>query len=181
MKGWTLFWLIISSILSICAIAFCCACLPRVVSDINPHYDYLGIVIGILALFITFLVAWQIWATIHSDKRIEELKAYIDVEIQKERHTREYGVVFQAAIEAKDDGRYKDALQAFCAIVNATDIDAFIPASATQIHAIISNHAQKLGDKDSLKEDLTNAAAKFDQMGTLCKSAAKAIRDYLRD
>lgn len=140
-----------------------------------------GLFVSVLGILVTLLVTWQIWATIHSDRRIEDLRAYIDIEIQKERHTREYGVVFQAAIEAKEDGRYKDALQAFCAIVNATNIDAFIPASAHQIQAIISKHSEKLGEKDSLKDDLTNAAIKFDQMGSLCKSAAKAIREYLKD
>ncbi len=78
MRSQTDFLPIISSILSIGAIIFCSACLPRVISNINPGYDYLGIIIGILALFITFLVAWQIWQVIDTKNTISDFKKEID-------------------------------------------------------------------------------------------------------
>lgn len=36
-------------------------------------FDYLGLIIGILALMITFVVAWQIWATIDSKNEIKSI------------------------------------------------------------------------------------------------------------
>lgn len=37
-------------------------------------FDYLGLIIGILALMITFIVAWQIWQTIASREEIKDAK-----------------------------------------------------------------------------------------------------------
>lgn len=37
-------------------------------------FDYLGLIIGILALMITFVVAWQIWQTIASREEIKDAK-----------------------------------------------------------------------------------------------------------
>lgn len=37
-------------------------------------FDYLGLIVGILALMITFVVAWQIWQTIASREEIKDAK-----------------------------------------------------------------------------------------------------------
>lgn len=70
--------LIISLLLSIGSIIISAACLPRAASEETPHYDYLGLVIGVLALFVTFLVAWQIYMTIVSREQVKELNAGVD-------------------------------------------------------------------------------------------------------
>lgn len=38
-------------------------------------FDYLGLIIGILALMVTFVVAWQIWQTIASREEIKDARA----------------------------------------------------------------------------------------------------------
>ena len=73
-RGWTMFWVILSSLLSIAAIIFCIAALYRKIEDDNPGYDYLGVIIGVLALFITFLVAWQIYNTIDANRKISSIR-----------------------------------------------------------------------------------------------------------
>lgn len=73
-KGWTLFWLITSSLLSVGSIFFCAACLPRIIYEERPGFDYMGVIVGILALFITFIVAWQISQTMASREEIKAAK-----------------------------------------------------------------------------------------------------------
>lgn len=40
-------------------------------------FDYLGVIVGILALLVTFLVAWQIWQTINAQRKIKEIEAKV--------------------------------------------------------------------------------------------------------
>lgn len=52
---------------------------PRVLCSADDKtvvlgFDYIGVIVAILALLVTFLVAWQIWQTINSDRRIKELE-----------------------------------------------------------------------------------------------------------
>lgn len=90
-RGWTMFWVIVSVLLSIAAIIFCIAALYRNIKDDNLGYDYLGVIVGILALFITFVVAWQIWATIATKEDIKKVTEAADkldtleVELNKQR------------------------------------------------------------------------------------------------
>lgn len=90
-RGWTMFWVIVSVLLSIAAIIFCIAALYRNIKDDNLGYDYLGVIVGILALFITFVVAWQIWATIATKEDIKKVTKVADkldtleVELNKQR------------------------------------------------------------------------------------------------
>lgn len=131
-RGWTMFWVIVSSLLSIGAIAFCCACLPRIVSDINPHYDYLGIVIGVLALFITFLVAWNIWATITTKEDVKEMKQtadklnIIEEQVKSLRNAPDAYLFYILAIGKFEKQEYYDAFEYF-AIATRTFIDNNIP------------------------------------------------------
>ena len=57
----------------------------------DNSFDYLGLIIGILALMITFVVAWQIWTTIATKEEInrateaaDKLKE-VEKELQKQR------------------------------------------------------------------------------------------------
>ena len=40
-------------------------------------FDYLGVIVGILTLLVTFLVAWQIWQTIGAGRKIKEIEAKV--------------------------------------------------------------------------------------------------------
>lgn len=60
---------VVSFILSIAAL---CRTYPRYISyeKYNLGFDYMGVIVGVLALLVGFLVAWQIYKTIDVDKTI---------------------------------------------------------------------------------------------------------------
>nr|DAU79289.1 MAG TPA: hypothetical protein [Caudoviricetes sp.] len=60
---------VVSFILSIAAL---CRTYPRYISyeECNLGFDYMGVIVGALALLVGFLVAWQIYKTIDVDKKI---------------------------------------------------------------------------------------------------------------
>lgn len=60
---------VVSFILSIAAL---CRTYPRYISyeECNLGFDYMGVIVGALALLVGFLVAWQIYNTIDVDKKI---------------------------------------------------------------------------------------------------------------
>lgn len=167
-----------------------CFYAPRVIKGNSLGFDYIGVIVGILAILVTFLVAWQIWATLKSDEKImrfetdlkdkeAQLKQYIDNEITKERQTRECGILFQAALKTIEEKRYLDALMSMCMIVSITDIESFIQGAAHHIHVIIRDHQKELGDKEKLREELQKALNKFKQIGVTCNTVVKTIEQYL--
>lgn len=76
-KGWTMFWVIISSVLSVAAIICCIVSFPREESALNKNFDYIGLIVGILALLVTFLVSWQIYSTIKAKDELKETQKEI--------------------------------------------------------------------------------------------------------
>lgn len=51
-----------------------CFYAPRVIKGNSLGFDYMGVIVAILALLVTFLVAWQIWQTIAAREEIREMK-----------------------------------------------------------------------------------------------------------
>lgn len=49
----------------------CCIC-PRITSEENPGFDYMGVIVGIFSFLVTLLIGWQIWATIKIDDKIDQ-------------------------------------------------------------------------------------------------------------
>ena len=62
----------------------CCIC-PRITSEENPGFDYMGVIVGIFSFLVTLLIGWQIWATIKIDDKIEKA-------IQAERDKLKYEI-----------------------------------------------------------------------------------------
>lgn len=62
-----------STTISICAMIGCITA-AAVGSPRESGFDYLGLIIGILALMVTFVVAWQIWQTIDARNVIKEFR-----------------------------------------------------------------------------------------------------------
>lgn len=54
------------------SIVVLCRIYPRYISyeKCNLGFDYMGVIVGVLALLVGFLVAWQIYKTIDVDKKI---------------------------------------------------------------------------------------------------------------
>lgn len=184
---WSMIFSLAAIITSIVAMAHKC---PRIYGQEHLGFDYLGVIVGILAILVTFLVAWQIWATLKSDEKIKnfenelkrqdaQMKLYVDNEVKKERQTREFGILFQAALKTIEEKRYLDAVKAMCMIVNITDMESFIQGAAHHIHVIIRDHQDKLGDKEELRDDLEAASEKFKKIGITCKMVVETINNYL--
>ncbi len=73
---WSIIFSLAAIIMSIVALAHTH---PRSLYSDNSKtvvlgFDYIGVIVAILALLVTFLVAWQIWQTIASKEDIREMK-----------------------------------------------------------------------------------------------------------
>ena len=51
-----------------------CFYAPRVIKGNSLGFDYMGVIVAILALLVTLLVAWQIYSTIRSTRQIEKVE-----------------------------------------------------------------------------------------------------------
>lgn len=51
-----------------------CFYAPRVIKGNSLGFDYMGVIVAILALLVTLLVAWQIYSTIRSTRQIENVE-----------------------------------------------------------------------------------------------------------
>lgn len=76
MRKWFCIYTRQSAVISTIAVIICVFAVaiefPR-----GNSFDYLGLIIGILALMITFVVAWQIWQTIASREEIKDAREAI--------------------------------------------------------------------------------------------------------
>lgn len=59
-------------------LAVLCIYAPRVIKGNSLGFDYIGVIVAILALLVTFLVAWQIYSTIEAKREIELASAESD-------------------------------------------------------------------------------------------------------
>ena len=74
MKNWER-WLIYSllGIQSLFITVVLCRWYPRVVCFQNLNFDYLGLIVGILALLVTVLLGWQIFSVIGLESRVRNM------------------------------------------------------------------------------------------------------------
>lgn len=56
----------------------------------NLSLDYIGIIVGVLALLTTILIGWQIYNVISFEKRLNELKSQLEKKIQDEIEKAKY-------------------------------------------------------------------------------------------
>ena len=61
--------------------------------EIDLDVDYLGVIIGLLALMVTLMVGWQIWQTINTSKFVEKYDERIRT---LERNNTEVGTIFSS-------------------------------------------------------------------------------------
>lgn len=77
-ERWIVYLLLAFSLIS-SIIAICRTC-PR----IDLGFDYMGVIVGLLALLIGFLVAWQIYKTIDVDKKLSTIEFRYKSIVKKE-------------------------------------------------------------------------------------------------
>lgn len=75
-------------VLSVYAACICtlwlCPSLPRLLSNKELQFDYIGAIVGVLSLLVTVLVGWNIMYAINSKDRIKkEIKRYVDEAIKE--------------------------------------------------------------------------------------------------
>jgi hypothetical protein len=56
---------------SLCLI---CPCLPRILSNRELQFDYIGAIIGVLSLLVTFLLGWNIYSALGIEKNVSDFK-----------------------------------------------------------------------------------------------------------
>ena len=62
---------IIAIIFSI--VALCNTC-PRLISEDEPGFDYIGVVVGVLSLLVALLIGWNIYNALDLNKRIKHIE-----------------------------------------------------------------------------------------------------------
>lgn len=73
-------------------------------------FDYLGVIIGILALMVTFLVGFQIWQTIASREQLKNLDERIENETKHAIHINLYHVFLFQGINAHTNRNFISAI-----------------------------------------------------------------------
>lgn len=73
-------------------------------------FDYLGVIVGILALMVTFLVVFQIWQTIASREQLKNLDERIEKETQHAIHINLYHVFLFQGINAHTNRNFLSAI-----------------------------------------------------------------------
>lgn len=46
---------------------------PRVIKDHNLGFDYMGVIVAVLAILVTTLIGWQIWQTVDMKQKVKSL------------------------------------------------------------------------------------------------------------
>lgn len=82
--AWALIFSVAAIIMSICSLARS--------SERVLGFDYLGVIVGILALLVTFLVAWQIVQTLISREQLNGLNTRISAEAERAIHFNMYHI-----------------------------------------------------------------------------------------
>ena len=68
-------FLAVSLVMSLIAICLTC---PREVTQQNLGFDYMGLIVGILALLVTMLIGWQIYNALSLDQKVSNIRREYD-------------------------------------------------------------------------------------------------------
>lgn len=96
--AWAIIFSLVAIVMSICALAHK---YPREYGEGKLGFDYLGIIVGILALLVTFLVAWQIAQTLISKEQLNNLNSRIQSETELAIHFNMYHIFLYQGQNAK--------------------------------------------------------------------------------
>lgn len=101
--AWAIIFSLAAIIMSICTLAHKC---PREYGEGKLGFDYLGVIVGILALLVTFLVAWQIAQTLISREQLNGLNAKISAETERAIHFNMYPYFLISRSKCEKSKRY---------------------------------------------------------------------------
>ena len=73
-KFYRIFINVIGAVNSLASIVLLFVICPRIINNESLGFDYMGVVVAILALLITFLVAWNIWTAIGVRRDVDKLR-----------------------------------------------------------------------------------------------------------
>lgn len=187
----------ISLLLSILSCAFSiivlCKCFPRII-DIQDKtgFDYIGFIIGVLSLLITFVLGWNIFTaldlkkdwkylerkTIREISQLKEerklLKEYVDT-------TRNYTIGITNLI----DGKYGTAVAFLCsAAVKANKIKEkdIVENSLSNINNVINKHKDNMGNISYLDSFMQLIKDDFNKIeDKRIKHISKAIEEIISE
>lgn len=103
--AWSIVFSLAAIIMSLCSL---CRSRERVLG-----FDYLGVIVGILALLVTFLVAWQIVQTIVSKEQLRNIQKMVHDQTKHSIHLNLHNVFWSHGITLYNQGNHKIALDYF--------------------------------------------------------------------
>lgn len=130
-KNWS-FWL---SILSLSVVIFCLIfCLPRIITDKEYGFDYMGVIVGVLAILVTLMLGWNLFTLFDFKEKIN--KAELDYDELKERITKANGLANDTNVSTnyalylifKESSHYAGAITALIqalAVMADSDFDEY--------------------------------------------------------
>lgn len=201
MRKWFCVYTRQSTTISAIAMVFCILAVaikfPR-----NNSLDYLGLIIGILALLVTLLVAWNIWQTIDAKDTIKQMKDQVDTErTERETSLKKYSeqlslftfaancvndaimmqtelhhIVHNNLSSARGRTGYNEA---YCYLLRALRdaIKADVPESERLIDICLDNMLSCLNSAEELKEQYKKYALFNINLGAECDAVYKYIKD----
>lgn len=143
--AWAIIFALAAMIMSICSLSRN--------NERILNFDYLGIIVGILSLLITFLVAWQIYNTISIDRRIDEIARKTEEKIKS----------------------YTKAVQKFTIASIYNDTERFPHAFC--IFCLAAIEAHKINDSSLMEQSLEMAE---EAMGKVNNVTANGVIDGFR-
>lgn len=100
-------------------IVILCIICPRIITSGNLGFDYLGVIVGILAFLVTFLLGYQIWNIINIENKIkrEIENAYLKDRERLIEDIKQKGLMYVDILSLDIDGD-KDLKEAFRKLIS---------------------------------------------------------------
>lgn len=192
---WSIIFSIAAIIMSVVALAHT---RPRTLYSVDDKtvvlgFDYIGVIVGILALLVTFLAAWNIWKTIDSKNEIQRAveettkanklanKCRHDIKLLRTQHL---GFIkhMQGEVEFLG-GKYFDACLSFLDaakdyVTAQNNAELYISVCLGKIEMSLNNSQNdKKSWSDSTIKDLINRITELDSLIVRTNSAQKLNKD----
>lgn len=107
-----------------------CFYAPRVISGNSLGFDYMGVIVGILAILVTALIGWQIWQAVDVNKRLKKQEEQFNLFMQD---WNEVSANSQAVLNQK--GQFLEVVQQYC---DASALMATAMLQSNQVNEFVS-------------------------------------------
>lgn len=186
------------------AIILCIVHFPRIIQNNNLGFDYLGLIVGILAFLVALLIGWQIYSTINAKQEFNTLEKKFKDEYEgriknledccnnyKEKiqnvmreieRIDKYPFLrdmYNEAVQYLNNNNYVLAIKNFSYVGKSPYDYFFIRNSVTKIAGILSRYKKDI-DKNDVKFELSSLVKILDErLGVVDPNDLNTIKRYL--